>query len=267
MGDNMKLVNKTTEGGKVVKLKDYKKRVRRNRLKRKLLLVLLILLVIALILLYAPFMKIKNINSVGNEKVPCEEIIASSQIYKGNNIFRINKSKATKNIEDIPYIKSVSIDRILPSTISIIVEECQVCGYILDNKKIVYIDEGGKVLEVSDTIPEKTAAIINGVKLTKSNVNEVCEFKNKQKLQALTSIMSAIVNSRFNGLVTAIEISDVKKIVITVNDKLDIIIGDVENLDYKVNFMASGAYDSLGSNRSGILDVSYGSSAVYKEKQ
>lgn len=262
----MKLVDKTTEGGKVVKLKDYKKRVRRNKLKRKLLLAVLIIFVITMILLYAPFMKIKSINCVGNEKVLSEEIIASSQIFKGNNIFRINKNRAINKIEDIPYIKNVSIDRKLPSSINIIVEECKVCGYILDNKKYIYIDENGKVLEVSDKIPETTAAVVNGVKLTKSNINEACEFKNKKQFHALTDIMFVIVNSRFNGMVTAIEISDVKNITVTVNNKLDIIVGDVENLDYKINFLASGAYDSLGSTRSGILDVSYGSSAVYKDK-
>ena len=35
--------------------------------------------------------------------------------------------------------------------------------------------------------------------------------------------------------------------------------------DYNVNFLASGAYDRIGDNRNGTLDVSHGNNAVYKE--
>ncbi len=262
----MKLIDKTTESGKVVKLNDYKKRVRRNRLKRKILLFIFILIILFTILLYAPFMKIKTINCTGNEKISAEEIISSSNICFGNNIFRINKGKAEDNIENISYIKNVSIDRRLPNSININVEECQVRAYIINNKDYIYIDETGKILEIANTPPKNQAAIVEGIKLKNIKINEICEFKNKLQLGCLTSILSTTVNSRFNGLITNIDLTDLKKIKFVVNGNLDIIIGETDNLDYKINFMASGAYDSLGANRGGILDVSYGSSAVFKEK-
>ena len=262
----MKLVDKTTESGKIVKLNDYKKRARRNRIKRKMLLFFLIFVVLLTILLYAPFMKIKTINCIGNEKISAEEIIASSNICKGNNIFRINKNKAQKNIKNISYIKSVSIDRKLLNSININVEECVTRAYILNGKEYVYIDETGKILEISTTPPETPASIVNGVKLNNKNLNEICEFKNKKQLECLTELLSMISNSRFNGLTTSIDVTDVNHIKFVVNDNLDIIIGNTDNLDYKINFMASGAYDNLGANRGGILDVSYGSSAIFKEK-
>jgi len=262
----MKLVDKTTVSGKVIKLKDYKKRVRRNRFKRKMMLLLLIIGVIIIVLLYAPFMKIKTIKCIGNEKVTVDEIISSSNICIGNNIFRINKNKAIDNIENISYIKNVTIDRKFPNSININVEECKVCAYIMYNKEYVYIDENAKILEVSKTPPETQAAVINGVKPKHKNVNEICEFKNSEQLECLKSLLNMLVNSRFSGLITSIDITDIKKAKFVVNGKLEIIIGDTENLDYKINFMASGAYDSLGSNRKGTLDVSYGSSAVFKEK-
>ena len=94
----MKYVDKTTTGGKVVKLKDYKKRARRNKIRRKLLLICLIIVVIVLILTHAPFMKISKINCFGNEKISSEDIISTSKICKGNNIFRVNKNKAIENL-------------------------------------------------------------------------------------------------------------------------------------------------------------------------
>lgn len=263
----MGYIEKTTKDGKVVKLKDYKKRVRRNKFKRKLLLFCLLMFVLIMILLYAPFMKVKKISCTGNNLVSAEEIIGASKICKGNNIFRINKGKAIDNIDDFPYIKSVKVDRKLPSTVNIIVEECKLSAYVLDKKEYIYLDETGKVLQTSDVPPAVNVPVVVGAKILKSNVNETIVFKNEKQLNVLKDVLVCISGSRFNGLVTIIDITKPDNAKFTLNNILDVILGNTENLDYKVNFMASGAYDSLGSTRGGILDVSYGSSAVFKEKQ
>lgn len=263
----MGYIDKTTMDGKVVKLKDYKKRVRRNKMKRKFLLVCFLLFIVIMILLYAPFMQVKMINCTGNIYVSTEEILAASKICKGNNIFRINKNKAIDLIEDISYIKSVKIDKRLPSTINIIVEECKLSAYILSNKEYIYLDETGKVLQISDAPPTGSVPVVTGVKVTKSEVNEIIGLKNENQLEALKNILLSISESKFNGLITLIDVTKPDNTKFILNNTLEIILGNTDNLDYKINFMAAGAYDSLGSTRAGTLDVSYGSSAVFKEKQ
>lgn len=263
----MGYVEKTTKDGKVVKLKDYKKRVRRNKFKRKLLLLCFIVFIVIMILLYAPFMKVKTISCTGNTSISAEEIISASKICKGNNIFRINKSKAIDYIENFSYIKSVKIDRKLPSTVNIIVEECKLSAYVLNKKEYIYLDETGKVLQTSDTPPTANVPVVVGAKIVNSDVNKTIEFKDDKQLNALMDILECIEGSRFNGLVTIVDITKTDNTKFTLNNILDIILGDTENLDYKINFMASGAYDNLGGTRGGTLDVSYGSTAVFKEKQ
>ena len=262
----MGYVEKTTKDGKVVKLKDYKKRVRRNKFKRKLLLVCFLLFVLLIILLYAPFMQIRTINCIGNEYVSSKEILTKSKICKGNNIFRINKSKAIDLVDNISYIKSVKIDRKLPFTVNIIVEECKLSAYILHNKQYIYIDDTGKVLQIADTPPIAMVPVVTGVKVIKSDVNNTITFKNEKQLDALKNILSSIASSKFYGLVTIVDVTKPENSKFVINNSLEVILGDTENLDYKINFMASGAYDSLESTRAGTLDVSYGSKAVYKDK-
>ena len=131
----MEFVNKKTKDGKIVKLKNYKRRAMINKIKRRILLILLVLIVLIFILLYAPFMKIKKINCYGNKQVMAEDIISTSNICIGNNIFRINKNKATESIVNNPYINKVTITRKLPSTININVEECQVYAYVKTGNK------------------------------------------------------------------------------------------------------------------------------------
>ncbi|MBR0278125.1 MAG: FtsQ-type POTRA domain-containing protein [Clostridia bacterium] len=111
----MKYIDKTTKSGKVVKLKNYKKRVKINKIKRKILLFLFIIICILSILLFAPFMKIKKINCVGNTVNNSNDIISVSGISIGDNLIRINKIKAKKDItEKFPYIKNIDIKRNQP---------------------------------------------------------------------------------------------------------------------------------------------------------
>lgn len=263
----MEYINKTTKDGKVVKLKNYKKKVKINKIKRRLFLVLFLLIILIIILLYAPFMQIKKINCYGNSVISSEDIVLNSKICIGNNIFRINKNKAIDYIDDNPYVKTVNIYRKLPSTININIEECQVFAYLKKDNGYVYLNEECKVLELSDVPPDKNVPLIKGVNVTSKVVNEVIEIKNIAQLDCIKDILSVLNNSKFKGMITLIDVTDTKKNKITVNNILEIVLGDTENLDYKLNFMAAGAYDSLGSNQAGTLDVSYGCNAVFKEKQ
>lgn len=262
----MEYINKKTKDGKVVKLKNYKRRALINRIKRRLFLFLFVLIILIFILLYAPFMQVKSINCYGNNLIKTEDIISSSQICKGNNIFRINKSKAISLIKENPYIKDVKISRKLPSTININIEECRVSAYIKNGNKYIYLNDECKILEVSDNKPKDMVPLVTGVNVVKCDVNELVEFKNQGQLICINEILAVVKESKFNGMVTLIDVKDTEKSKICVNDILDIVIGKCENLEYKINFMAVGAYDSLGENQSGILDVSNGSKAIFREK-
>ncbi len=262
----MEYINKETRDGKIVKLKNYKRRALINRIKRRLFIALFIIIILIIVLLNAPFMQIKMINCVGNRFVTSEEIVKSSQIYKGNNILRINKSKSIDLIKTNPYIKNVIITRKLPSTININVEECQVCAYIKHGNKYLYIDNESKVLEINSVPPKNKIPLISGVTVTKSNVNEIVGLKNEIQLQYIKGILNSISNSNFMGMVTLIDVKNTEKSKFIVNNNLEIIIGNDENLEYKINFLAESAYDSLGENQAGYLDVSHGGKAIFKEK-
>ena len=262
----MEYINKQTKDGKIVKLKNYKKRALINRIKRRLFLILFILIILIIILLNAPFMQIKKINCFGNNLVKTEDIITSSKIYKGNNIFRINKSKAIKLIKEYPYVKDVKISRKLPSTINININECQVASYIKNGNKFLYIDNECKLLEVNTVPPQGNVPLITGVTVIKSNINEIIELKNKKQLLCIKEILYTAKESKFNGMITLIDVKNTNTNIITVNNVLDIVLGNTDNLEYKINFMAAGAYDSIGEKQSGILDVSHGSKAIFKEK-
>lgn len=261
----MRYIDKTTKSGKVVKLKNYKKRVRRNRLKRKLALFLLIFIALAVFFTNVPFMRVKNIYCYGNSKVASEELISASGFCIGNNIIRVNKSKALDEIAKLPYVKTVKIRRKLPSRINIAITECDVAAYAKLGDTYIYIDDEGKVLQESDVPPETASCVLSGVNVTKHEVSKIISFKNEKQILAYSTLVKALNKSDFTGSVTIIDLTDTQNLKFSVNNSIEVIIGTTEDLDYKIDFLAYGAYSNIGPGRSGTLDVSSGTSAVFKE--
>lgn len=264
----MRYISKTTNNGKVVKLKNYKRRAIINKIKRKILFFVLIVGLIWLGLAYAPFMKIKNIDCYSNVKISSKDIISASKICKGNNILRINTKRAIKLIKQtLPYADEVKIRRKFPSTVNINVIEAEIASYVKMKDKYVYIDRFGKVLEISKVPPSTQAPILTGFDIKTAKVNEVIQLKKQERIEAFKTLYVYLNASDFKDILTMINVSDTGKISYTINNTLEIIVGDCENLDYKINFLASGAYENIGNTGKGILDVSYGTKAIYKETQ
>ena len=261
----MKYIDKTTKNGKVVKLKNYKKRVRRNKFRRRAVLIIIIFAALAAFLMHAPFMRIKKINCYGNITIPSEQLVKASGFCIGNNIIRVNKPKALRSIAQLPYVKTVKIRRKFPSGINIAVTESSVASYAKLKDTYIYIDEDGKVLEESNVPPETTGCVLSGVTVKEHKIGEVIQFKKDGQFEAYTSLVKEINKSDFAGKVTIIELADINNIKFSVNNRLEIMIGDIENLEYKVNFLASGAYANIGDGRSGTIDVRYGTNATFKE--
>ena len=95
----------------------------KRKQKKQIAVLTLIVLVasIVAIMLLTPGFDIKKINVHGNVVVTEEEIIFSSGIVNGENIFSVSLSQAKDSISSMGYIESVKIKRKLPSTIEITV--------------------------------------------------------------------------------------------------------------------------------------------------
>ncbi len=251
----MKYINKKKDNGKVVKLKNYKRRAKINKLKRKLLLLSLIIIILVLILLFTPLLQIKKINCTGNSKISADEIVEASKIKIGDNLIRTSKSKAIDLINDIPYIKSVEVSKKFPSTIDIKIVECKVHSYVVVNKKYIYLDDEGKVLEISDKLPEQGRTLLVAGKIKSHEVNQIIEFENASYIDTYKTLVQMLESSAFSGMVTNIDIADASNLNFTVNEEFTVVLGDIGNLDYKINILATDIYHSPESTKTGIIEI------------
>ncbi len=111
------------------------KRRKRKALKRNIIIFIFLIVILITLSLKLKIFDVETIIVEGNNIISSEEIISTSTLEKGNNIFYINTKKIIKKIHDNPYIKNVKISRRLPNTIILNVEERSAFFYGESNNK------------------------------------------------------------------------------------------------------------------------------------
>ena len=263
----MKYITKENKEGKVIKLKNYKRRAKINKIKRKLLLITILLIILLIILCYTPILQIRKINCIGNKTISYEDIISASNIKLGDNMIRTSKSDAIDNIDNIPYIKSVEIEKDFPSTILIKITECEINSYIEINKKYIYLDDEGKVLEISDKKPEQNVPLLKSGKIKTYKVNEVIVFENSNQISSYKTLITHLKKSIFADNLTNIDISNTNNLNFTVNNEFTVKLGNSEELEYKIFNLATEVYNSPESTKKGTFDVSAANGKGYLKQE
>lgn len=185
--------------------------------------------------MFSPLFNIGNITVIGNEKISSNEIISLSQIQKGENTYKISKSKTIKKIKENAYIENVTIKRKLPSEVQITVQERKTSFQIEYASSFVYINNQGYILEVSSE--KLNLPIIQGQETEDEKYvagNRLCD-NDLEKLEIVIKIMEMAEINEISDLITRIDISNSEnyKIVFEGEGKIAYL-GDSVNLSTKM---------------------------------
>ena len=176
----------------IAKLNKARKKRRRRR-KRNPFIVLLffvVLIVLSVLVLNSDFFAIKKIEVEGNRYYTPAQVIEMSQIESGKNLIFELKARAARNrLLDTPYIKTVHIERVLPHTVRIEIEERLEYAAVAAGGKYVVIDRDGLVLRISDTEPEVT--IMEGIELSESGPGKPVKAAQTYLLSETLKLLSA----------------------------------------------------------------------------
>ncbi len=137
------------------------KRVRSEKKRGSLtwgLSVIFLVLVGAFLFLRSPFFHIQKFVVEGNSSVPEEEIVARCG-QNAANIFAFDLDKASKLIEESPWIERAWCDRKLPDTILITVTERVPVAFAPMGEGNYLVDKHGRVLGEDDGFTEGLVAL------------------------------------------------------------------------------------------------------------
>lgn len=231
------------------RIKKQERKTRQNEIKlkkknKKIKLFLKIFLFIILIggaIIFAmtsPLFNIKEIKVTNNAHVPSDTIISLSEIKMDENIFKFYKGNASKKIKENAYIENVKIERKIPSTVEIIVEERSPKYSVDFMGKFMYINSQGYFLELSEE--NKGLPIIYGITTEEEKVTPGNRLNNEDlnRLEEVMKIMSSANENGLEGKITSVDISNKNDYTIYLEEKKKKIhIGNTSNLSNKMLYI------------------------------
>lgn len=230
-----------------------KKRKIRNLIMSASILAVVILagVVLSLTVLF----KCEAVQVDGLTKYSAEQIIEVSGISNGENLFLSDRKTAKNNIMAVfPYISDVDITIQIPSTMHIQVKEA-VPSYLIKNKnQYIVVSETGRILTHTED-DKLNVPIISGCKLSSIKVGDYIEIEDQNVMPIINEISQALQRNNVAGI-REINIASIANIKLNYENRINIIIGVPEELDYKLRTAMKIITGELGVTDKGDLDVS-----------
>lgn len=198
-----------------------------------LFLMILILIGIGIGCMLTPAFNISNIEISNGINVKKEEILSKVSQVKGINTLKINTKSLEKSVEEIPYIRTANVKRILPSELSVIYEERTPYAIIKYLESYVIMDKYGYVLEIKkeNDMPELT--IVYGIDADEYVPGQVLDGGARLKYENTAYLLEAAKRVNFECNIVEINYQDSENVILSViNEKkgteIEVEYGNVE---------------------------------------
>lgn len=218
------------------------------------LVTFLIIIILGMLLAEEAIFKISDIEVDGESEYSYDEIVKSSGISYGDNLFICDIDKAKNGIEStLPYIDKVEICRNIPNKIIIKVEDSQPKFAMEYDGKYIIISDSGKIFEFKDVMPDNVVEL-KGVELKSYDLCDKMDYVDpivKEKTEEIIEIMN---KNQLN--ITKIDISDIYNICIKYDNRIDLLLGVPDEIDYKMSAAKEILCNKLKNDERGKLDLS-----------
>ena len=251
-----------------------KKMKRRQKRQLAFLTMVVLFASVAAIMLLTPAFDIKKIEVHGNSVLKDEEIIRSSGITPGVNIFGVSLGEAKDNLKSMGYVESVKLRRSLPSTVQITVVEEVGVGYIKAEDGFVIITADGRCIDITDGMSasegdKKTANLpefpkIKGMRNVKYKVGSIITSEDEMQLQALLTCLHEFAKHGYIFDMREIDMSDISDIKFYYRNKdLCVTVGSPDKVGYKMECFGP-ILSEIGENPTGYINLER---LTYRKKQ
>lgn len=216
-------------------------------------------------LIYNIFFVVENVEVSGSDMYSYDEILLSSGIEIGDNLYSFAGDDTGDAITFLcPYIKSADIDRTIPTSVAITLEEDTAAYYAVIWGDCVLLSEGLRVLDVVDkaSITAEdglTELVLPPVKY--SVAGRVIEFAEKRDERFVRDVLAEVSASslRAEGMIDEIDLSDEYNITIESCGRYLLKLGDEKDCDLKLKMgyktMVSDQFDDLLPARIDLSEV------------
>ena len=212
------------------------------------------------------YFNIKNINVNGLVKLKAENVIRISGVKNDQNIITMKQSKVRESLMKNPYIKDAYIEKNFPSGMDINIIERMEFFCVPYMGAYIIIDEEGMALRVENDINNLDRPILTGIDLDGFKIGKKISIKNEDILQRLLNLLNACIGSDILENISEINIDEKSQIRLRTYRGIVVLIGEGENLEYKIPFLKEILTDLYKKNINyGIIDMKHNGYPVYRQ--
>ncbi len=202
------------------------------------------------------FLKVAEVEIVGETRYDPAEIIEVSGIEMGDNMFLVNKfDVATRILEKYPYIEQIKIRRRLPDKFVFEITDRIPAAYIMSDGNRWLIDKNAYILEMLPETAEIKVPKVTGAEMVTPHAGSVLVLKNEDQLPVLREVLTALCGTELIGNVARVEIDKLYSINIVYGDRFLVGLGDTTELSRKIR-MLKAVISELADFDKGTINVS-----------
>jgi len=154
------------EEKKIVSIEDRipkLKEARKKKANRRLVFYLSVFFSLIAIVIYlqSPLSHVQTVQVKGNELIDENEIIELTEITNKTNIWMIHKKQVLHSLLEHSLIKDATIERQLPQSVQINIEEHPVIGYIYEDNTFHPVLENGMIVTTAEITHKGDGPVLN----------------------------------------------------------------------------------------------------------
>lgn len=242
------------------------KRKRRRRKASLYIPIIILVLVVAIVIGLSAFFKVSKIEVEGAISYSADEIIETSGIEIGDNLFLIKDSAVALRLNKaFVYIDEIKITHKLPGTVTIKLTECHPIACVKYAGSYWLIDKNAKLLEKVSSAGTDGAIEIIGLDPILPTAGEKIALgeDNSTQLKYLTAILTAISDLGMQNDITSIDISSTSNITFDYLGRFNVKLGRGDNARDKLDLLIRSVAEEA-ENATGSFDLSVDKEAIFK---
>ena len=228
------------------------------RAKRRITVFLFLFLCagVVTVVLKAPMFNIKSVMCVGAKTISDEELICAAGIKTGSNIFSANVGMMKKRVSELPQVSESNVRRIFPNKIKIWVRESKSAAFMRNDSAAFVIDRNGKIIRQTKRDAEELSQIaeLTGLELTGTKPGAKITDSDDLRAEKIFECLGIMSDLDMIGKTQYIDASDLSDIKIGYENRLRILIGGYDKMDYKLRFIKKVIDEKLSPYESANLD-------------
>ncbi len=255
-----KTEKKQTEGRFVDNAKKkQRKAAKRRRLTPFLIVMSVFILAAAIYLCLTMLFNVDRIEIIGNTLYEERDLIETSGIEKGENLFEVDTAYAENKLYAVfSYVEEVEVKRSFPNGVTITITEAEPFSVIEEADGYTLVSAGGKVLERGLEEVPRGMLSVRGISTITSTEDDI---KRTELMQRIINTMRELEMEGYDFL----DLRDTLDITMIYDNRVRVQLGNELELEYKLQFADKVIRENLSKTGYQLVDASVPGEIMTKE--